>query len=59
MISIKRPILLNILVWNFPKKSLLNDLVYLKFISVHENQGNLVFLKKSMLNDQYYLNFKF
>ena len=31
MISIKHPVLINVLVWIFPKKSLLNDLVYLKF----------------------------
>ena len=31
MVSIKRPILLNVLVWIFPLKFLLNDLIYLKF----------------------------
>ena len=31
MVSIKRLVLLNVLVWIFPQKSLWNDLVYLKF----------------------------
>ena len=31
MVSIKHPVLLNILVWTFTQKSLLNDLVYFKF----------------------------
>ena len=31
MVSIRRPVLLNFLYWIFHKKSLLNDLVYLKF----------------------------
>jgi hypothetical protein len=32
-VSIKRPVLLNVLVWIFLQKSLLNDLIYLKFKS--------------------------
>ena len=31
MVSIERPVLLNVLVWIFPPKTLWNDLVYLKF----------------------------
>ena len=31
MVSIKRPVLSNVLVWIFPQKSLLNDLVNLNF----------------------------
>ena len=37
MASIKRSVLLNVLVWIFPQKFVLNDLVYLKFWE-HENQ---------------------
>ena len=49
MFSIKRPVLLNVLVWIFPQKSLWNNLVYLKFWEpqyVHENQGNLKSFEK-------------
>ena len=56
MFSIKRPVLLNVL---FSQKVFIKrpGLSQVLRASVHENQGNLVFLK-SLLNDQYYINFK-
>ena len=49
MVSIKLPVLLSILVQIFPQKSLLNDLVYLKFWK----SKNLFFWKRSyILNNQ-------
>ena len=57
MVSIKRLVLLNVLIWIFPKKSLLNDLVYLKFWEPQymKIKDFLYFLKKFLLNN----NFKF
>lgn len=48
IISIKHPVLLNVLVWIFHKKSLLNDIIYLKFWQPQYIKSRS-FLKKSLL----------
>ena len=60
MLSIKRLVLLNVLIWIFPKKSLLNDLVYFKFWELQyiENEWSLDFLKTSLINNQSISNFR-
>ena len=59
-LSIKRHVLLNVLVWIFNQKSLLNDLVYFKFWEPQYMKIKEIYKKieKSLLNDQCYLNFK-
>ena len=57
-VYIKHPVLLKVQERIFPQKSLLNDLVYLKFWEPQYMKIKFI-LKKSLLNNQYYPNFKF
>ena len=61
MVSIKHPVLLNVLVWISPQMYLLNNLVYVKFWEPQymKIKKIKIFLKKCLSKDQYYLNFKF
>ena len=60
-VSIKLPVLLNILFWNF-LKSTISEKIYRTFLfmyllTVSIKHPGLDFLKKSLLNNQYYLFF--